>query len=649
VEDATTSAEKSDDSGIFAQGLDPDGYIYGQALENENPWDLALRADQATPEVAIELRLAAIDGFLELQDYTSAETQSNYLIDVFLNAQQMLRFNLQRGRTALGLELFQVAIEYLQPLKNDPRLGDSGRALALEVLANAQVSLHRNIDGLISLFLRDRLLEPDLQLSNQRRIISLIRSLNPQEQVLLKQTAANNALPSNLIDGWLTFTLVSGLPEIEQQAQLFAWKNSYANHPARDELLGSSPSIPLDRFNHIALLLPLTSSYGNAAQAFYDGFLDAHGQDNNVYKPTISLHDIGEDPGLASFYYQSAVVEGANFVVGPLGRAAVNALLDGSIPQLPTLVIGDVSPTNASPDLYGVSLSPELEAQQVAQKAFADGHRQAGIFRSDSPWGERAATAFSETWLQLGGTIVTNKSFPDSIEDYSRIIQRLLGVNQSVTRERVLSAQLGLNLRFTARRRDDLDLLFFAGNARQARLLIPQLRFFQAHNLPVYATSNIFTGNVNPAVDADLDKLVFGDMRWMIDIHYHDQETTESLSTDSEPNLEQSIDPDATAQLQQETVQANTRPIAKSLYSFTPLDRLYALGLESYHLIPRLSALRQDSWQQYNGQAFRASIEPNGNVLRHLEWATFDKGYVTPLRQLPMETSIPVEQTQTLQ
>jgi outer membrane PBP1 activator LpoA protein len=118
----------------------------------------------------------------------------------------------------------------------------------------------------------------------------------------------------------------------------------------------------------------------------------------------------------------------------------------------------------------------------------------------------------------------------------------------------------------------------------------------------------------------------------------------EPSGTDSAPSLEQSTTPDATVEINLEAPQPNSKPMAKSLYSFTPLDRLYALGLESYHLIPRLSALRKDSWQQYNGQAFRASIEPNGNVLRHLEWATFKQGYVTPLRQLSIETDTPVEQ-----
>lgn len=638
VEDANPSGEGGE-AGAIAQGLDPEVDIQGQQIDSESPWELVLRADQAPSDLATDLRLAAASAFLEIQEYTSAETQASYLVDVYLSTEQQLQFNLLRGRIAQGLGQYQTAVQFLQPLKNDPLLDTESKALVLLVLADAQLALNRRIDAVISLFRRDSLLSSDQKLTNQQRILSLLRSLSSLEQSLLQQTASNNGLPSNLTPGWIAFREIADLPDYEQDAALMIWHGSYPNHPAQDQLLGAGISIPLEQFNHVVLLLPLTSAYGSAAQAFYDGFIDAYNQDTSVYKPSISLHDIGEDPGLTPFYYQSAVTEGADFVVGPLGREATRSLLDGNPLTLPTLVLADIDQEFTSPNLFGISLSPELEAKQVAERAFRDGHRQAAIFRSATAWGDRAANAFTETWLALGGTVVSNKSFPDTIEDYSRIIQKFLEVNQSVSRERVLSAQLGINLEFTPRRRDDFDLLFFAGNSRQARLLVPQLRFFQAHNLPIYATSNIFSGEVNPAVDADLDKLVFGDMRWMVEIQYPLPETlviSESVnesgqSAEQAPTAESAID-------EPQLNQPKPQPIAKSPYSFSPLDRLYALGLESYHLIPRLTVLRKDPWQQYNGQAFRASVQEDGNILRHLEWASFDQGQIVLIdQQNPIE------------
>ena len=641
VEDANPSAE-NDIQGAITQGLDPEFDIQGEQIDSESPWELAIRADQAPSDLATDLRLAAVSGFLEIQEYTNAETQANYLVDVYLDTEQQLQFNLLRGRIAQGLGQHQTAIRFLQPLKNDPSLDPESRALALWVLAEAQLALNLRIDAIVNLFRRDALLSFDAQVLNQQRIISLLRSLSSLEQSLLQQTATTNGLPPNLTPGWLAFKDIAQLPDIEQEGALLIWRTSYSNHPARDQLLGAGVSIPLEQFNHIVLLLPFTSAFGNAAQAFYDGFIDAYNQDNSIYKPSISLHDIGEDPGLVPFYYQSAVTEGADFVVGPLGKDATSSLLSVNTPSLPTLVLADINQEYASPELYGMSLSPELEAQQVAHRAFRDGHRQAAIFRSATLWGDRAANAFFQAWTDLGGSIVSNKSFPDTIEDYSRIIQRLLEVNQSVSRERVLSAQLGVNLEFTPRRRDDIDMLFFAGNSRQARLLVPQLRFFQAHNLPIYATSNIFSGEINPAVDADLDKLVFGDMRWMVDIQYPQAEPVVDLLQNQESEENTAQPEDVESQGDAENVTApRPKPIAKSPYSFSPLDRLYALGLESYHLIPRLTVLRKDPWQQYNGQAFRASIREDGNIVRHLEWASFENGEVVLIDQQSLMNNAP--------
>jgi outer membrane PBP1 activator LpoA protein len=621
------------------QGIGREEVISGQQIESESPWELALRADSAPTDVAIELRLAAIDGFLGLQEFTSAETQANYLLDVFLDQAQSNRLGFQRGLIALGFGQYQTAVQYLQPLRNDPLWNPAERARLLRALADAQIGLDRRVDAITSLFLRDRLLSGEEQVQNQRRIMDLLQGASSLEQALLRQSANNNALQANLVDGWLAFTGLGNLSEVDRTPAFLRWRNSYAGHPARGELLGTESAISLDRFNHIALLLPFTSPFGNAATAFHDGFMDAYNADTSISRPAISLHDIGETPALASFYYQSAMIEGADFVIGPLGREAAAALLQGGPLSTPTVLLADIPAESVSPGLYGISLSPEAEAGQVAARAFRDGHRQAAIFRSDSGWGDRAASAFMNAWTELGGRVVSNRSFPDTIEDHSRIIQRFLEVNQSVARRKVLSAQLGLNLEFTPRRRDDIDMLFFAGNARQARLLVPQLRFFQAHDLPIYATSNVFTGAVNPAVDADLDNLVFGDMRWMVDIRYEipqEEQTgaTPDSSTDPARALDgESDDPVADAADGVDSPEPppapEPEPVAKSPYSFTPLDRLYALGLETYHLVPRLAALRRDDWQRYNGQAFRASVGQDGNVLRHLEWATFTRGRVT--------------------
>ncbi len=643
---------------VILDKLNPQSDILIEKLENEGPWDLVERADRATLDAAIDLRLDAIDGFLDLQEFTPAETQANYLLDVTLNRIQSNRFSLQRARIAVGFGQHETAIRYLEPLRDDPLWTPSEWARVLKSLSDAQLALGLRVDALINLFQRDQLLVGEDQLVSQQRIIDLLEQTSSLEQALLQQHASNLGLPTNLVGGWLTLVALRELPIPERMRAARLWYNSYPRHPARGEWLSGIPEQNLDYFRQITLLLPLQSSYAHAALAFQEGFLDAYHQDAQETKPAVHVLDIGEDPSLASFYYQSAVTSGADFVVGPLGREATATLLESTTPDIPTLVLADVSHDTSSDQLYGLSLSPEREAVQIASRAFRDGHRHAGIIHDGSHWAARVIAAFSEHWLFLGGTLGSNWAYPDAIDQYARLISQFLEVDQSIARRKQLTATVGRNLEFTPRRRGDIDMIFLVGNARDARLLVPQLRFHQAHNLPIYSTSNIFSGKPDPAVDADLDGLIFGDMPWMLDIRYTTEARTHSFpsrklaagngpnSMPSEPSEEEvsPISQSGTTALPNahaigepsDTLSPPKRspllqPVEKSPYSFTPLDRLYALGLETYSLIPRLKTLRGEASQPYYGQAFQASVEANGNVVRHLVWATFDQGEVVLL------------------
>ncbi|MDD9875056.1 MAG: penicillin-binding protein activator, partial [Gammaproteobacteria bacterium] len=312
----------------------------------------------------------------------------------------------------------------------------------------------------------------------------------------------------------------------------------------------------------------------------------------------------------------------------PLGRQAVNDLLAAAPAELPVLMVGNIPEGKTAPNLYGISLSPEQEARQVAERAFFDGHRQAGILSSESEWGGRVAAAFARQWEFLGGTVVENKTFPRDVSDYSGTVQKLLGLDRSIARERILTLQTGVHLQFTPRRRDDIDFLFLAANAGEARLLVPHLRFFQAHDLALYATARVYSGKPDPATDADLDGIVFGDMDWVLDsaalpMPAPEQAPQFEVEPGAAPEHRQAAPPPATRTAHR---RRESRP-----YYHTDLDRLYALGLESYRLIPELEALRNNQRQRHYGKAVDLSVEADGNILRHLTWARFDQGLPVPL------------------
>ena len=70
-------------------------------------------------------------------------------------------------------------------------------------------------------------------------------------------------------------------------------------------------------------------------------------------------------------------------------------------------------------------------------------------------------------------------------------------------------------LEFEPRRRQDIDIVFMAAFPAGARQLMPQLAFHHGADLPVHATSHVWSGVPDPANDRDLDGVVFGDMPWL--------------------------------------------------------------------------------------------------------------------------------------
>jgi len=488
-------------------------------------------------------------------------------------------------------------------------------ALRLRLLADSQQALNRNTDALATLLIRDALPPPD-RMANQARIMALVDSLDALARLLMRESPPHPALP-----GWLALNdILRAAKPADRADAIHAWRARYPAHPARqfvaDQGLAADDSAA-PRYRHIALLLPLTSAFGRAAQAFYEGFLAAHAADADG--PVITLHDLGADAELVGFYYRAARAAGADFVVGPLGRQAVGALLAGPPPELPVLVIGDVPAAQAAPNLFGLSLSPQREAAQVAARAFFRGHRQAGILAGDSADARRAAAAFADAWRSLGGRVVASRAVPREVADYARATQTLLGIDRSFAREKILSAQLDTRLEFNPRRRDDLDFLFLAASPADARLFAPHLRFYQAHDLPLYAASMVYGGAPNPAADADLDGIIFGDLAWTIDAA--GAPVTASVST--------------AATVADATVTPAARP-----YFHTDLERIYALGLESYRLIPKLQALRGRAWAVHYGEAVDLSVGHDGNARRHLTWARFEFGL--PLRLPGATAGVPI-------
>lgn len=480
-----------------------------------------------------------------------------------------------------------------------PNLNPSLTAEIYRVRAQTEVALGRPLNAARALVTRERfMVAVDEITRNQQELWQVLERLSRTQ---LQQELAATRDP--VLAGWLELAIL-GLENAGSRARLAnavdGWRLAHATHPATPEFLRSlaRPDVGrIGRVDRIALLLPLSSDFAQAASAVRDGFMAMRAADPNPDKPAVTVIDIGADPARAVQAYNDAVAQGAQLIVGPLGLEAVDQVVKHTDLRTPILLLSHASEglETAGRPVFQFGLSPEQEAAQAAERAWLDGRRQAAVLYPASAWGRRMQAAFTSAWQRLGGIVVGSQEFLPDQSDYSEPVKRLLYVSQSEERRDRLEAVTRMRLRFDARPREDVDFIFLAADARHARLIKPQLSYHRAARVPVYSTSHVFTGRGHPGLDIDLDGIQFGDMPWML------------------------VGDGRIAELRRQ-LQANWP------YAHTGLDRLFALGVDSYAVIAHLDRLGSENAVRFGGVTSGITLGRGGRLQRQLLWAQFRQG-----------------------
>lgn len=240
----------------------------------------------------------------------------------------------------------------------------------------------------------------------------------------------------------------------------------------------------------IALLLPTRAAgFARAAEVTRAGFIAARNADKNAV--AFVLIETDGSPERARAAYREAAAR-ALVVVGPLTRGEVGALV-GEPVTVPTLVLnlpeppaGAAGPTPPLPrKMRALALNIEHEAHSAAQAVYGPDRQHAVVVvATGSALQKRAAAAFSDAWIKLGGQI------GEPVE-YSGNLAR---VRQGVERARA-------------------DIVFLASDAANARLLRPYL----GRNSMVIATSQVYSGPPKSEAQKfhDLNGIRFIDLPWL--------------------------------------------------------------------------------------------------------------------------------------
>jgi outer membrane PBP1 activator LpoA protein len=554
-------------------------------------------AESSVPPTRQHYQLRAVELYLKAGQTNEARKKLGAVDVNGLDPSFRARKRVLEGQLAASEGDYARAVILLNAAKRVPNLSPEVLANIHWVRAQAQMALDKPFSATWDLLQRERYLVDKSAIDeNQLQLWKILTSL-PRAELRTKQQQTRDPV----LKGWIELALInienSGRPRSLSLATE-QWKVRNPTHPISPKLFATvssrQPSF-VGRVDRIALLLPLTSRHGRAAQAVRDGFMAMNRANLDPDKPQIQVYDIGDDPAAARDYYKQAVRDGAQLVIGPLGADAVEQMVRRTNMSVPTLLLSHTQDDVESPNVYQFGLPPEQEAQQAAERAYLDGHRQAAVLYPESDWGKRMHTAFVDHWQRLGGVMITSQPYDLKAGDYSQPIRDLLNITQSYERKQLLQNLIKQKLEFEPRARADIDFIFLAADARRGRLIKPQLNYHQASHIPVYATSHIYVGKVNSAKDADLNGIIFGDMPWMLLGNPRMKELREKL-------------------------QQNWP------YAYSPYDRLFALGVDSYAVVPHLGRITSAESVRFNGVTSGLSVDRHGRLHRQLIWARFRRG-----------------------
>jgi len=548
------------------------------------------------------LQLLAVDSLIRGKDYPAARRVLDEMPATLASTELQQHSTVNMAALALAEQHPAQALALLETVSPD---GDYAADLH-RLRAEAYQQEFRYYQSARERVLLDPLLtDPEAQLENEFAIWETLNRLTDAELQQLR-----TAPPPDPLSGWMELVELSRL--YLQQPEALAevtphWQQRYPGHPASRAFIPQlldSMTLAGQPPAQIALLLPMSGQLAEAAAAIRDGVLTAYYDTPDTgSQPRLQLYDTGESSESALAAYQQAVIDGAQFVIGPLRKEAVQALAMQPQLAVPVLALNQLEDlTLFNPSLYQFGLAPEDEAREVARLAWREGYTRSIALLPESEWGERVYAAFADEWLILGGVTLDTRRYDDSKTDHGKLISDTLQLDSSEARRQQLSRQLGVELEFEPRRRDDVDFFFLIASPNQARLIRPQLSFYRATSVPVYATSRVYSGQPNAAQDADMNGILFCDMPW-------------------------TLDTDASWQHLQQTI-TDFWPAGASRYV-----RLYALGIDAYRLVPYLGTGYAGLFGAYRGVTGNLTLTDQGLVSRTLRCAEFRQGLPVLLEQ----------------
>jgi len=559
-------AERTSGTADASAQADHAEQLYAQGQLEQAAAEFIALADGARGDAAAHYRLRAAEVMRDRGDIDGAARALGDIKRRRLHGDEAQRLDLLDAEIAIKHGDLDQAEALLAGLGDNP--SEPVRVRALELRARADLARGDRFASARSRAVLDRDLSGADREHNRRQLVEALAGLD----VETLRTRIDTLADRDALRPWVEQTL-RGKGQPLARALPKPSRPVGTVQPAGGGTLQAEGYQPPHR---IALLLPLNAQFATVAQSVRDGFLSAYFADARERRPELRIYDSGKNPADAVAAYAQAVADGADHVIGPLQRESVGELFHQSL-KAPVLALnhpdtGEVPP----PGSAEFGLLPDAEGAQIAERMRTRGIARVALFAATADWAERAARAFRAQFEAAGGTITGETRLADKDVNFATAIAQATGTLGQ-------GADAGV---------------FVSMRPQQARLLLPQLKVANI-NLPVYATSHVYSGEPNAALDRDLDGIEFCDAPWLFG---------------PVPGR-----PDRNA-------------VASRIDSANGLgSRLFAFGMDAYALLPYVDWLLAHPDSYLNGATGQLTADSFGRIHRLVGWARFQNGVVLPI------------------
>ncbi len=566
------------------QTIRPDRQDYIGLQQAQNYYRSGDFANAATAYVnlyneyrADRFALQAADSYLQQQQYQQAQ---EYLSKTRSNnhpLKQIIQAELNYVNGSYDFHFNEINGEY--------------RERYLKIKAKSNSAKHDYLSAALSYI---ELSELDNTHDYINEIISTIMQASSQEL----STALFNLDLSIRQQGWIQAAIAA---QSQSQESIDEWKSRWQEHPAM-ALFNQN-----NHYKNVAVLLPLSGKYKNIAKSIQQGMVAA--LQNTGTDQRLNFFDTGSNGETFSYAWYGAIESGAEFIIGPLDKNSIQQMTQINSSSIPVLALNQLNQEWQNLGYYQFALSKEDEVANVAKRLSAENKTRVMLLAPESEQGRKLAVFFEKEFANLGGQVVSYAFYPESTHDYTREIKQAIGLNDSIVRARTLKTILGEPFKNKPQIRPDIDAIFIMAKAKNARLIKPQLKFFQAKDVPVYATSQVQPAKNNPQLDKDLNGIRFCQSRFVV----APQELQEVLGFSADK------------------VKSN--------------KKYFAFGYDAVSLLPRLEWMQTMVSQKVEGLSGFLTVDGEGQVHRQLAWAEYKRGIPVLLGEL-QEVANPMQEAQ---